>query len=606
MKLSFRQDCRLILKFLSLTQTRLGSFVPPIVFTLCATGLEGLSYLLLVPTVHLLITGDASAIRRMPYLNRFVDRMPSFLFTPDFKHAFLLIGVVFAIVIFKNMLRVAFNISVISQTRNFTSRLRFLICERFLGFGKLFFDKNNLGYLQHLLMNHPRQIAQSIGSIYQLFYSTAMLAINLFILARISWSFTLVAVVVWPFLNFSIGGIIRHIRSASVQYARVNADMTRKLSNALTCVPLIKACSSEQLEKERFMKPNLSVEKTAAVLEKKKFLLEPIQEISGLALIFLLIGLMLPTLVDKNPARISAYLVFFLVLRRSTSMAGSFSNTPSIFASMRGALDQLDDIFSDENKFYVPGGDREFESLRNEICFKNLSFEYPAGVRALRDVSFEVKKGRMTALVGPTGAGKSTLIHLLMRFYECAPNSVFADGIDLRDFSLKSYHDKVAFISQDTLLFNETIGFNLTYGLTTEASKEAITVVLKQARLNDFVKKLPLGLDTPIGDRGIRLSGGERQRLSIARALLRQSEILILDEATSALDGETERLIQEAIQEVVKGRTTLVVAHRFSTIRNADYIVVMDQGAIAEQGTLNDLLEKKGLFFRLWEAQKFY
>ena len=253
-------------------------------------------------------------------------------------------------------------------------------------------------------------------------------------------------------------------------------------------------------------------------------------------------------------------------------------------------------------------GAHEFRGVEREICFERLSFNYPRQKKpALKNVSFKMEKGRMTAIVGLSGSGKTTLIHLLMRLYECPRGTLFADGRDICDFTLQSYHRRLAYIGQESLLFNETILFNLTYGLEeTEFSQESLTRVLKQARLNDFVMTLPDGLNTPVGDRGIRLSGGERQRLSIARALLKQAEILVLDEATSALDSETERLIQEAVQDAVKDRTSIVIAHGVWTIRHADRIVGLEEGMIAEQGTLEELLARKGRFLKLWEAQKFY
>jgi len=211
----------------------------------------------------------------------------------------------------------------------------------------------------------------------------------------------------------------------------------------------------------------------------------------------------------------------------------------------------------------------------------------------------------MTAIVGPTGSGKTTIVNLLLRFYDCPPDSIFIDGVDIRKFSLKSLRQHMALVSQETLLFNDTLRANIAYGIDNISDKQIMDVIEK-ARLYDFIMKLPQGLNTLIGDRGVQLSGGEKQRVSIARAILKGSEILILDEATSSLDTRTEKLIQEAIEKAAENKTVIAIAHRLSTIKNADKIVVIEDGRIIEKGLMQDLLARKGKFYRYWQEQKFY
>jgi len=212
----------------------------------------------------------------------------------------------------------------------------------------------------------------------------------------------------------------------------------------------------------------------------------------------------------------------------------------------------------------------------------------------------------MTAIVGPTGAGKTTAVSILLRLYDCEAGKVFIDGDDIREFTLTSLKDHMAYVSQDTLLFNETLRNNIIYGVEEPVSEDRLVYIIEQAQLEDFVKQLPQGIDTLVGDRGVKLSGGEQQRASIARAMLKGSEILILDEATSSLDTNTELLIQSAIEKAIHGRTTIVIAHRLSTIKHADWIVFLDKGQVVEQGTMDDLLLKKGRFYKSWEQQRFY
>ncbi len=300
-----------------------------------------------------------------------------------------------------------------------------------------------------------------------------------------------------------------------------------------------------------------------------------------------------------------ALLVYFYVVINASGKFGVLSGLRGRLAAASGPLDAVLEIFDEKGKFFVRGGTKTFSGLQKAIELRHLTFSYLSGHDVLHDVSTTMWRGQMTALVGPTGAGKSTLIHLLMRYYDCTPGTIFLDGTDIREFALDSFLDHVALVSQETLLLHESLRNNIVYGLKREIAEGELRRVLDQSRLTDFVARLPQGLETLVGDRGVKLSGGEKQRVSIARALLKGASILILDEATSSLDSQTEKLIQEAISEAVRGRTSIVIAHRLSTIRNADKIVVLDEGRRVEEGTPEELLEKRGLFFALWEEQKF-
>jgi len=299
--------------------------------------------------------------------------------------------------------------------------------------------------------------------------------------------------------------------------------------------------------------------------------------------------------------------VFFFVLKRCMWTFGFLNQLQVSFAAARGQVLEIMSVLDDHEKYFVPDGQVEFTGLKREIEFHHLNFSYPGHIQALKDITFSIDKGKMTAIVGSSGSGKTTLVHLIMRFYDSLPGSLKIDGVDIRDFSVASLHSKIALVSQDALLINASLRFNLTYGMNGEVVKEEkMNDILERARLSDFVKNLPMGLETEIGDRGIRLSGGEKQRVAIARAILHNPEILLLDEATSALDTQTEQLIQEAIDELIKDKTGIVVAHRLSTIQHADKVIVIEKGRMVEEGSLQMLLSSKGKFYEYWEAQKFY
>jgi len=244
----------------------------------------------------------------------------------------------------------------------------------------------------------------------------------------------------------------------------------------------------------------------------------------------------------------------------------------------------------------------ELVGVKNSITFENVGFNY-GNQKILEDINLEVRKGEVVAIVGPSGVGKTTFVDLIPRFYDPIKGRVLIDGVDIRDFSLKSLRQQIGIVTQETILFNDTIKANIAYG-EPKATQEDIEKASQSAHANDFIKHLPLGYDTVIGDRGMKLSGGERQRIAIARALLKNPPILILDEATSQLDLESERIVQEALNMLMQGRTVFLVAHRLFTVRNAQRIVVLNEGRIVEQGSHTTLINKEGLYKRLYQLQE--
>jgi ABC-type multidrug transport system fused ATPase/permease subunit len=264
---------------------------------------------------------------------------------------------------------------------------------------------------------------------------------------------------------------------------------------------------------------------------------------------------------------------------------------------MQGATDNIKDVLRSDNKNYFENGEIEFTGFKHSINFVSVGFGYDDTSLVLNNISLTIEKGQMTALVGASGAGKTTLADLIMRFYDPIIGEVLIDGVDLRHIEINSLRGKLAMVSQDTFIFNTTVRNNIAYG-TNDATEPKIMEAAQLANALEFIQEMPEGFETILGDRGVRLSGGQRQRIAIARALLRNPEILILDEATSALDSVSERLIQDSIEQLTVGRTVIAIAHRLSTIARADQVVVLEQGRIVEQGKYQELLKQRG---RLWK-----
>jgi subfamily B ATP-binding cassette protein MsbA len=310
-----------------------------------------------------------------------------------------------------------------------------------------------------------------------------------------------------------------------------------------------------------------------------------------------MIVIALTVFVANGILQTSSLLTFLFILFRLVPAVHEINGNRSMLNSFHGSLDNIRELLRTDNKPYLRDGQVEFTGLRRAIAFESVDFGYEPEHPILHNITLTIKRGEMTAIVGASGAGKTTLVDLIPRFDDPTEGRIRLDGVDLREFQINSLRRRMAIVSQDTFIFNASIRDNIAYGVP-EATPADITEAARLANALDFILELPEQFDTPLGDRGVRLSGGQRQRIAIARALLHNPEVLILDEATSALDSISERLIQDSIEKLAVGRTVIAIAHRLSTIVRADKVVVLEQGRIVEQGTYQELLAQRG---RLWK-----
>ncbi len=579
-------------------------FTAPVLCSVLAAGLEGMGIGLLMPMLNGFLTMNFDAVQQIPG----VSWLLHFLFGEGElrdRTLFIFLISLFAVsIILKNVFRFSSSVGMAYLSTRALHHLRKELFNRYLMFGKLFFDKSSLGHHSTIFAQFANQSVGPLIMIDKFISAMLSLAVYMCVLLFISWKLTLAAIPLFLILHLAIRHLIKGIQTLSYSITASLSVLGKKVVEILSLIPLVQSSNMEEAERTLYSETS----NASAMLEFKRVAaqqaLRPIQELITLIAILFLFSGMLYLMATERTFSASSFIVYFYVVLNASNKFSVFSSVRGDALNASGAIEAVLSVFNDEDKFYVESGQKKMEPLKKGITFKHLTFSYPDRPHVINDLSFEIEKGTLTAIVGPTGAGKTTLISLLLRYYDCPQDSILIDGTDIRSFETASLRSHMALVSQEMLLLNDTLHHNLTYGLD-HVSPERLQEAIKSARLEDFVKKLPDGLDTLLGDRGVQLSGGEKQRVSIARALLKGADILILDEATSSLDSKTEQLIQEAIDEAIKGKTAIVIAHRLSTIQHADKIVVLQKGAFAEEGTVDMLLEKKGLFSELWNQQHF-
>ena len=420
-------------------------------------------------------------------------------------------------------------------------------------------------------------------------------------LVMISWKLTIFSVIFLPVVALVIGSIVKRLRKSATAAQERFADMVSLMDESLTGIKILKGYNATDYIRNKFHDINGLFSRISLSMARRQQLASPTSEFLGIsaAAVLMVYGGSLVLSGDLEASAFVAYLsIFTQITRPLRSFTDSFANINQGIAAGERVLALLDEKSKITN---APDAVR-MTGLHDEIEFRDVRFSYD-NKEVICGVNFKIRKGETVALVGPSGGGKSTLSDLIPRFYDIQGGAILIDGVDIRQYDIESLREYMGVVSQETILFNDTIANNLRLGKQ-DATDEEIRQAAVVANAHNFIMETEHGYQTNIGDRGMKLSGGQRQRLSIARAVLKNPEILILDEATSALDTESEKLVQEALNALLKGRTSLVIAHRLSTIHNADRIIVIEQGRIAEQGTHQQLMERHGIYARLIEMQQ--
>ncbi|WP_009632913.1 heterocyst formation ABC transporter subunit HepA [Synechocystis sp. PCC 7509] len=465
-----------------------------------------------------------------------------------------------------------------------------------------YFAKKRSGELFHSINNEINQIKTACNVAAAFIAKGLTLFVYVVAMFWISWQLTIISVLLFSLLAASLSTLVKWVREVSFEISKAGSHFSSVSMEFITGIRTVKAFATQDFEQRKFYQACEQVEKANIKAAAAGSMVQPITE--GVAATILLVIVVLAVTITGENGRlqIASLLTFLFVLLRLGPLVSQLNGSWARLNSFQGSLENIQNLLRTDDKIYLHNGNVEFNRLKKTIDFVGVDFGYDMENMILRNINLTIKQGEMTALVGASGAGKSTLVDLIPRFYDPVKGEILIDGVDLCKLNIKSLCQKLAIVSQDTFIFNDSVKNNIAYG-SEEADEKAIIEAAQLANALEFISEMPDGFDTQLGDRGVRLSGGQRQRIAIARALLRNPDILILDEATSALDSVSERLIQASLEKLAVGRTVIAIAHRLSTIIRADKVVVLEQGQIVEQGTYQELLEQRGKLWKYHQMQ---
>ena len=420
-------------------------------------------------------------------------------------------------------------------------------------------------------------------------------------MVAISWELALFSVLFLPVVALIIGSIVKRLRHPARTSQQRMGELVSTLDESLSGIKVIKSYNATGYVKQKFYDLSEDLARLTLSMARRQQLASPMSEFLGISAVgvILVFG---GSLVFKDALSPEGFIAFIAMFSQITRPVRTFIDQFSNINQGIAAGERIFSIIDAQSEIQDKPGAIELDGLKDKIEFRDIHFSYDGSREVIEGISFEIKRGETVALVGPSGGGKSTLSELIPRFYDVKAGDILIDGVSVRDYTQDSLRAHMSVVAQDTVLFNDTIEGNIAMGKA-GATHEEIVEAARIANADCFIQEAPEGYQTNIGDRGVKLSGGQRQRLSIARAVLKNPEILILDEATSALDTESEKLVQDALNKLLVGRTSVVIAHRLSTIHNADKIIVVDHGRVAEQGTHTELLAKGGIYAKLIELQ---
>ena len=485
--------------------------------------------------------------------------------------------------------------------------IRNVIYQKIIGLPLSFFNRSQTGALVSRITYDTGVIRDAVSEgLTDFLFQPIQIVVHLFVLLSVKfifdipWSLVFIIFILLPLIVFPVLRVGRRLKKISRASQEQVAEINSTLFESISGIRVVQGFGMEKYEGDRFEKQNEALYKTMMLSISRMIMVSPLTEFIGIVCVGAVLWVGGRSVIENHMSP-GAFVAFLAALFSLLRPFKRLSRVHGINQHALAAAERIFEILDMPSEIHEKENAKSLAPIKKEICFQSVAFSYNSK-KVLAGINLKVKSGEIVAIVGPSGVGKTTLVNLLPRFYDPVEGSILIDGVNLKAVTLLSLRDQIGIVTQETILFNDTVSANIAYGRS-KTKEMDIEHAARIANAHHFILKLPHKYQTVVGDRGVRLSGGERQRIAIARAILKNPPLLILDEATSALDSESEILVQEAIHNLMQGRTVLVIAHRLSTIKDAHRIVVLNEGQIAEIGNHEELMQHNGIYKRLYELQ---